>query len=94
MAILSTNPFTSYELTESEVLQGSILTQTQTQLLQTERTQVATQILNQTFNPADPTSVQNDAFLKGQLSVYNLLLDRTDEAALELQRLAKLGPQA
>jgi hypothetical protein len=90
MPTLATSRFTKYNLTQQEELSGSILTPEQLCMIQTECAQVAEQILNLEYSPDNPLkSVQNDAFLKGQLSVYQLLIDRSSEAYKELMRLAQ-----
>jgi len=79
--MLIENAFTSYQLTNEEELAGHILNFNQAAVLQNERAQVAESRLNVDFDPQNPVKfAQDEAFLKGQLSVYNLLLERSKVA--------------
>jgi hypothetical protein len=90
MGIRSTNSFTSYDLTDSEVLQGSILNDLQIQVIQNEMSQVAEQILQLSYDPLNPQKfVQDDSFLKGQLSVLRIMLLRSSESKEAIIRLAQ-----
>jgi hypothetical protein len=90
MGLRSTNSFTSYDLTDSEVLQGSILNDLQIQVIQNEMAQVAEQILQLAYDPLNPQKfVQDDSFLKGQLSVLRVMLMRSSESKEAIIRLAQ-----
>ena len=79
MAILAVNPFSSYELTVEEEVQGSLLTITQKQMLQNDLAIYATQRLALEFDPLNPSIfVQREAGLKGQMEVIQYLLDRSN----------------
>ena len=76
-----TNSFTTYDLTEKEVLQGSILTIQQVQVLQNQRATIAEERLALTFDPSDITGfAQAEAYKKGQLDIISWLLDASVEA--------------
>ena len=81
MAMLIENTFSTYKLTNEEELSGHILNFNQVAVLQNERAQVAESRLNVDFDPQNSVKfAQDEAFLKGQLSVYNLLLERSKVA--------------
>lgn len=83
------NSFTAYELTTEEQLNGQILNTSQELVLQTEMSTIAEQLLVLDFDPVTPTKfAQDEAFLRGQLSVYRLLIDRSPEASQQLKLLA------
>lgn len=89
MAKLKLTRFSAYELTPEEELNGQTLNGAQKVLLQTEQSQIAEQILNLDFEPSDPLKfAQNEAFLRGQLSVYQVMLDRSELAEQSLRSLA------
>lgn len=84
------NSFTSYDLSEAEILQGSILSVQQKQVLQNELSQCAEQILALEFVPTNPLKfTQDDSFLKGQMSVLRVILLRSDEAEKSLLAQAR-----
>lgn len=90
MAIFRATSFTSYSLTNKEELAGQILTIDQKNYIQNQRAQIAEQILAQVFTPDKPLEfVQQDAFLKGQLSVYTTLIDASDQCERELVDLSR-----
>lgn len=90
MAKIIPSPFTRYALTNKEELAGKILTLDQKIVIQNDLALVAEQILSLVYMPQDPLEfVKQDAFLKGQMSVYRVLLDASDECELELLRLAQ-----
>ena len=85
MAILIPNSFSSYDLTEEETLQGSILTLTQQQLIQNYRSVLAEEKLALEYDPANPQIfLQREAGLAGQLAALNYLLDMSESARLAL----------
>ena len=90
MAKLIQGTFSSWELSDYEILQGSILNQTQKMRIQNELADVANNILSLTFNPVEPLKfTQDEAFLKGQLSILRGFLLRSDEAEEQLLREAR-----
>jgi hypothetical protein len=92
MAVSVPNSFTSYSLTKQETLLGSVLNPYQVQVIQNESAQVAENILALKFDPQNPQAfVQDDSYLKGQLSVFQLLLSKSEEAQLELEVLKNAG---
>lgn len=83
------NSFTSYDLTEREVLEGSVLSITQKQLIQNDLSQVAEQLLALTVDPKDPRDfAQQHSFLTGQMGVLRMLLLRSNESERQLVELA------
>ena len=90
MAKIIPNTFTTYSLTQAEELAGGVLNLDQKQLIQNELAQTAQQILNLRYQPDKPLEfVQEEAFLKGQLAIYTLLLQRSDESEKHLFDIAK-----
>lgn len=89
MANLSIGTFTHWNLSPQEVLQGSVLSQSQKQLLQNELATVAEQIVNLEYDPNKPLEfVQHDAHLKGQMAVLRYMLLRSDESEAQLKSLS------
>lgn len=83
------NSFSSYELSEAEVLQGSILNPAQKLVVQNELSMVSQQILDLRLDPLNPMShVQEDSYLKGQMSILRLFLLRSEESEHKLLNLA------
>jgi hypothetical protein len=88
------NIFTSYELSERNVLEGSILNQFQKALIQNQLSEIAEQIMGLVFDTKDHAAfVQQDAFLKGQMSILRVLLLRSEESEKQLLSLS-LNPGA
>ena len=88
MAKLVPNEFSSYELSDQEILQASILTELQKKLIQSDMAQIAQTILNLTFDPRNPDNfLQDDAHQKGQLAAYRVLLMRSQESEDKLRFL-------
>ena len=78
MAKLIPNAFSTFELTEDEDKQGSILTITQQQVIQNKIAEAAQQQLNLVYDTKDPLKfVQEQAYLKGQLDFGQYLIDLT-----------------
>ena len=78
--------FSTYSFTEEELLQASILSPIQIQLIQSDMAQIAENILALEFDPENPQKfVQNDAHLKGQLAAYRYLLLRSEESVIQLK---------
>lgn len=89
MASIVNGTFTHWDLLPQEVLQGSILSQSQKQLLQNELATIAEQIVNLEYTPDKPMEfVQHDAHLKGQMSIIRYMLLRSDESEVALKNLA------
>ncbi len=81
MAILTPNDFSSYELTEQEELEGSILTITQKQVIQNHLSAAASEKIGLVYNPAEPLIfAQQEASLKGQIDAYRFILASSDTA--------------
>lgn len=88
MASINPGVFTQWTLRSQETIQGQIFSVTQKQILQNERYGIAQQLLNLDYDPTNPTQFLLDqSFLKGQLSLVTLLLDRSDESEAVLRKL-------
>jgi len=88
MSVLLPNDFSSWSLTEAEVLEGSILTITQKQVIQNQLSLVAAEKINLQFDPESPEGfIQKEASLQGQLSILRFLLEASDDAQLQLNQL-------
>lgn len=78
MATMIPNMFTSWELSEEEEIQGSILTITQAQLIQNLLASIAAEKNSLLFNVNDPQSfIQQEASLRGQMDILQYILDRS-----------------
>ena len=70
------NDFTSYELTEKEEIDGSVLTTLQKQRIQNALSNAAMEKNSLSFDPTNPTRfAQQEASLKGQMDAYRFILD-------------------
>ena len=86
MATPAIGTFTHWNLSALEVLQGSILSSQQKQVLQNELANIAEQVVNLEYAPENPLAfVQHDAHLKGQMAVIRFLLLRSDESETQLR---------
>ena len=75
-------------MSKEEMLQASILSPQQEQLIQSDMAQVAETILNLAFDPKNPVQfAQDDAHQKGQLAAYRYLLLRSEESKSRLNSL-------
>lgn len=84
------NEFTSYNLTPQQKLEGSTLTDDQLKVIQTEHSTVAAQLLGLTYDPKDPTQFGLDqAFLRGQLSTFQWLMEASIASKQELLEIAQ-----
>jgi hypothetical protein len=83
------NSFTSYEFSDREILEGSVLSALQIAVLQNELANIATNKLNLDYDPRNPLKfAQDEAFLKGQMSIINVMLLRSSDSEITLQKLA------
>ncbi len=81
MAHLIPNDFSSYDLTYTEELEGSILTITQKQVIQNYLSAAASEKIGLEYNPESPaTFIQQEASLKGQIDAYRFILAASDSA--------------
>jgi hypothetical protein len=89
MSKIISGTFTHYELTTKEILAGSILTTDQKAVLQNELATIAESRLNIDFDALNPTKfAQDEAFLKGQMSILRVMLLRSDESEIQLRSLS------
>jgi hypothetical protein len=90
MASLLPNNFASYELTEQELENGTLLTVNQKMVLQNKLSEIATQKINLVFNPSDVADYsQQTAYLQAQLDTINWMLDSS--SSMEEVLKAKLN---
>lgn len=88
MSQLITNDFSSFDLTEEEELQGTLLTVTQVQVIQNHLSAVAAEKIALEYDSANPILfAQQEAYKKGQLETYRFILDSHEAAK---QRLLEL----
>jgi len=84
MAHLIPNDFSSYQLTEQEELEGSLLTITQKQVIQNYLAAAAHEKNGLEYSAAEHDRFcQQEASLKGQIDAYRFIL-ATSEASEEL----------
>jgi hypothetical protein len=88
MAELQINSFSSWKLTDRETLEGAILNPYQEFLIQNDLAGVAEQIISNVYDPEKPSEfLQQDAYLKGQKAVLELLLSRSEESKIAAQQI-------
>lgn len=88
MSVLLPNDFSSYNLTEAETLEGSILTITQKQVIQNQLATVAAEKINLQYDPQSPDGfLQREASLQGQLGILRFILESSDAAQLQLNQI-------
>jgi hypothetical protein len=81
MANLIPNDFSSYQLTEQEELEGSILTITQKQVIQNYLAAAANEKIGLEYSEeAHDRFIQQEASLKGQIDAYRFILAASDSA--------------
>ncbi len=81
MAVLVPNQFSSYNLTEEETLQGSILTITQQQVMRNHMASIAAERLSHAYDPNDKLgSIQQEAENRAQIDLIMYFLDQSDAA--------------
>lgn len=85
MALLIPNAFSSYDLTETEVLQGAILTNLQKQVLQNLLAVNAEEKLHLEFDPLNPSGfIQQESYKKGQIDAISYIISSSDIAEATL----------
>lgn len=88
------NSFTTYDLDETTLLQGSVLNHTQKMVLQNMLAQTATDKLSLHYNPENPTAfAAEDAYITGKLELLSYILDTSDAAEERLAELARDAAQ-
>jgi hypothetical protein len=91
MAELKSNSFNSWNLTEDEHLQGSVLSLNQRQVIDNLVSIAAEEKLLLSFDPKNPELfMQQEASLKGQILILQYILAASEGAVEEL----KARPQA
>ncbi len=92
MAVLIPNDFASFQLTEQEELEGSILTITQKQVIQNHLSSAAAEKIGLEYDPENSLKfVQQEASLKGQIDAYRFILASSDTAEDLLTTPNELG---
>lgn len=90
MSELQTGTFATYKLTKRETLSGSILSHDQKAVLQNELASIAENKINLDYDPRNPIKfAQDEAFLKGQMSIIRVMLLRSDESEIQVRSLAE-----
>ena len=83
MSHLIQNTFSTYQLDEDELVQGTLLTTLQKQVIQTQIGTIADEKLRLEFDSDKPMQfMQQEAYKRGQLDALNYLLQASE--ALEL----------
>lgn len=86
MATIIPNTFTSYQLSDEEVSQGTMLTIVQKQVLSNRQANIAEEKLRLEIDPEHPLAfIQQEAYLKGQLELLDYILE--DSATMEEEQL-------
>lgn len=81
---LTPNSFTSYELADEAVLQGSIFNELQLQVLHNHLASYAEQKIALDYDPEHPLIfAQNEASVKAKIELITYLID-TSKASLEI----------
>ena len=81
MAVLKTNSFSTYTLTDEEFLQGSLLTLAQKAVIQNYRAELAEEKLLLGIDVDNPSrSIQGEAYLGGQIAACSYLLELSKAA--------------
>lgn len=95
MATVKTNSrFTEYTINPQEEINGGMLTFDQKTLISNDRAMVANLILNNHYDPEHPELfLQKDAHLKGQLSAYDFLIARAEEAEDIMRKIVENNRQ-
>lgn len=76
MSNIQINTFTQFTLNEHEQLSGTLMSNEQKMFVQTQIAQIAEQRLNLIPDPNNYAAfIQEEAFLKGQMTAYKYLLD-------------------
>ena len=86
MAKQLNNEFSSYDLTEDEVVQGSILSIAQKHVLQNKIAVAASEKLAIEFDVNNPnTFIQQEAYKKGELAALQFMLETSTSLEAELE---------
>ena len=86
MAQLIPNSFSTFSLSADEEESGQVLNLNQKMVLQNKHAAIATQKLNQVFNPADVTDFGiQTAYLQAQLDLINWLLETSSEVEEQIK---------
>jgi hypothetical protein len=94
MATIIPNEFTSYDLDESEQLEGSVLTTTQKQVLQNQLSICAAELLALEYDTAEPQSyIQQEAYKRGQIEQIRFILASSDAAQEALYPISSINTQ-
>lgn len=82
--------FTTYDLDETEQLTGTVYSSNQLAVLRNKLSETVQQKLRLVFDPANVMKyTQDEAFLTGQISILEFLLDAHAEALVEIAAIAR-----
>jgi hypothetical protein len=82
----SLSTFQRFPLTIDQTLQASILTDLQKSYIHNQRAEIAEEIISLTIDLSNPgVYALRKAELQGQLNMYTLMLERSDNAEVELR---------
>ena len=86
MAVLHSGIFTSWDLTDEELIQGTILTLTQKQVMQNLLAIHAEEKLHIEFDPDNTLKfTQAEAYKRGQIDLLQYIIDASD-AQVDIQK--------
>jgi hypothetical protein len=89
MATLKESKFTSWELTDEEEIQASVLSSMNIILIQNDLNMAAEQAVNLEFTPEDTMKyLKQKSYLDAQIQTFEYLIRRSREAELLLKSLA------
>ena len=95
MAQIRVGTFTHWDLTEQDILAGRALPMQCKQVIQNDLAQVAEQLASLDFDPQNLMQAALDqAFLRGQKSVFETQLLQSEEAEKQLMLLARQSQQS
>lgn len=85
MATMKSNKFTSWDLSDEEVIEGSMLNDYQVRVLENEQAQTAEEKLEIEFDPGEPELyVQQEAYKRGYLDAISYRLSQSEWATNEI----------
>lgn len=85
MSTLLPNSFSSYDLTLNEQLIGSVLTNTQIEVIQNEIALLAEEKLQLKLNPDNPQQfIQRESYMRGQIDQLQFTLAKSTSAVEQL----------
>lgn len=90
MSVLIPNSFSTYELTDQELEQGSMYTITQKQVLQNHLAVCAEEKIALELNTSDPQQfIQQEAYKRGQMDTLRYLLEQSEAIEQAIADMSK-----